>query len=312
MSRPLLAKEIQVENIKYGQVKKSPSGAKSVYISYNGEKFVIQFPQMHIPYAVNDASELGKDPSKKDSGPKNPNYSINVSFRGKDDNKAIQTLYDKLMEVEAKIKKDVFINRLAWLNDEYDGMEVVVSKLFSSNMIFDKDKETKKILNRYPPTFRAKIPTILDTDTEGNSVVVFKTDAYDMENNELDFAKIINRLKGGKGQLLVHLVGLWFAGGKYGCTWKVVSGRFQLQQSLKYSFVEDSDDDTKKNAVEDSDDDDEDDEVELPAVKPVAPVNTIVSDSEEEDEDDEEEEEDEPPPPPPPVKKTVKKTTAKK
>ena len=43
MSRPLLAKEIQVENIKYGQVKKSPSGAKSVYISYNGEKFVIQF-----------------------------------------------------------------------------------------------------------------------------------------------------------------------------------------------------------------------------------------------------------------------------
>ena len=310
MSHPLLAKQINVENIKYGPLKKLPSGAKSVYMTYNGEKFVIQFPLMSLPYAVNDASEIGKDPTKKDNSPKNPNYSINVSFRGKEENKAIHTLYEKLLEIEAKIKKDVFANRIAWLNDEYDGMEVVVAKLFSTNMNFDKDKETKKILNRYPPTFRIKVPTQVETDGDGNQVVVFKTEACDMENNELEFSKILTKLKGAKGQLLVHLVGLWFAGGKYGCTWKLMSGRFQIYQSLKYSFVHDSDEETV-DKEEEADEEEEDHDI---VVKPVAvaPVSkVVVSDSEEEEEVEEEEDEDEPEPPPPPPKKVVKKTVKK-
>jgi len=305
----MLAKQIDVAKIKYGPIKKNAAGGKSVYVNYDGDKFAIQFPIMHMPYGLTDSSELMKE-NKKDSAPKKPNYTMNVSFKGKDDNKAVNNLFLKLQEIEEKIKKDVFTNRVTWLNDRYDDMDVVVSKLFSSNLQFDKDKETKKILNRYPPTFRVKVPSVSEIKDDGTVETVFKFDCADMDNTELEFESIMSKLKGGKSQLIVQLMGLWFAGGKYGCTWKMLSGRFQVQKSVKYAYVEDSDDDTPVAAkvVEDSDDDEEVMSDDVPV--PIKQTTTVVSESEEEEDDEEEDEEDVPPPPPPP-KKVVKKTTKK-
>ena len=319
-STPMIAKNIDVSKLKYGPVKKNAAGGKSVYVNYNGDKFVIQFPTMHMPYGITDTSELMKD-SKKDSAPKNPNYTMNVSFKGKEENKAVNNLFLKLQEIEDKIKKDVFANRVTWLNDRYDDMEMVVSKLFSSNIQFDKDKETKKILNRYPPTFRVKVPSVTETLEDGSSATTFKFDCSDMENNEIEFNSIMSKLKGGKAQLIVQLMGLWFAGGKYGCTWKILSGRFQVQKSVKYEYVEDSDDESPPPAkkVEEEDDDEDAMSDDIPPTVAVPTVSrTVVSESEEEDGEEEEEEEEEeeddipPPPPPPPVKKVVKKPAAKK
>lgn len=325
---PILSKNLDVSKIRYGPLKKT-SLAKSVYVNYGGEKLVIQFPLMHIPYGISDSSDLNKD--KKD-GAKIPNYTMNVSFKGMDDNKAIKNLFEKIQEIEEKIKKDVFANRVTWLNDRYDDMEAVVSRLFSSNMQFDKDKETKKVLNRYPPTFRVKVPSASTVDDEGIVNTIFKFDSSDMENNELNFAEIISKLKGAKCQIIVQLMGLWFAGGKYGCTWKVMSGRFQAARGVKYNYVEDSDDDAPSKEEDEEDDDDlvadaveEDIPSPPPAPKkgtkpsapPPPPVTYVApSDDEEEEEaaeeEEEEEEEEEPTPPPPPPKKTVKKVVVKK
>lgn len=321
---PILAKNLDVSKIRYGPLKKS-AVSKSVYVNYGGEKLAIQFPVMHVPYGISDSSDLNKD--KKDTT-KMPNYTMNVSFKGKEENKAIKNLFDKLQEIEEKIKADVFANRVTWLNDRYDDMEAVVSRLFSSNLQFDKDKETKKVLNRYPPTFRVKVPSASTVDEDGVVNTVFKFDASDMENNELNFVDILSKLKGAKCQLIVQLMGLWFAGGKYGCTWKVMSGRFQVAQGVKYTYVEDSDDDAPTKEVDEEDEDeitaDHVDEAPSPpapkkatkvAAAPPPPVTYVApsdNEEEEEEEDVEEEEEDEPTPPPPPPKKTVKKTTVKK
>lgn len=313
---PILAKKLDVSKIKYGPLKKTAAGGKSVYMNYDGERIAIQFPLMNMPYGLTDITELTKDSNAP------PNYTLNVSFKGKEENKAIANLFDKLQEIEDKIKKDVFANRVSWLNDRYDDMDVVVSKLFSSNLQFDKDKETKKVLNRYPPTFRVKVPSMVEKLDDGSSEVKFKFDCMDMNNNDLDFKTIKDNLKGGKAQLIVQLMGLWFAGGKYGCTWKVMSGRFQVQQNVKYSYVDDSDDEApraKTAAVTDSDEDDHD----IPSVVAAAPTksSTVVPESDEEVEEEEEEVEEEeeeeeelppPPPPPPPPKKVVKKTPVKK
>lgn len=296
---PLLAKKIDVSLLRYGQVKKT-NVSKSVYVTYAGEKLVIQFPIMHVPYGVGDSSLLNKDNTTK-----LPNYTINVSFKGVDENPAVKNLLSKLQEIEDKIKKDVYENRVSWLNDNYEDDERLVSRLFSSNILFDKDKETKKVLNRYPPTFRAKIPSDSKIDEDGIVQTLFKFDSLDMENNVVDFSKIINNLKGAKAQLIVQLMGLWFAGGKYGCTWKVITGRFQVARGVKYTYVEDSDDD-----LCDKKDDSEEDEI----VPDTVPSNTIAPSSEEEQKEEEEEEDDEQmPPPPPPVKKPlVKKAIVKK
>lgn len=324
----MLAKNIDVQKIRYGPVKKNQAGGKSVWVNYAGEKLVIQFPTMHMPYGINDGRIPDKNGKRDES--KAPNYSISLSFKGKDDNKALGNLFTKLQEIEEKIKKDVFANRVTWLNDRYDDMDVVVSKLFSSNMQFDKDRETKKILNRYPPTFRIKVPSVTEAHDDGSMQTTFRFDASDMENNEIQFQNILSKLKGGKAQLIAQLVGLWFAGGKYGCTWKVLSGRFQVPSAVKYNYVEDSDDDSPlATKATDEDDDENDDDLAADAAAalakspPPAPTKpaptkapvTFVEESEEEEEEvdeEEEEEEEEPTPPPPPPKKTVKKTAGKK
>ena len=304
---PILAKNFDVSKIRYGPLKKSPVGSKSVYINYGGDKCVIQFPLMHVPYGLSDSSSFNKD--KKDAA---PNYTMNISFKGIEDNKAVSVLYTKLQEIEDKIKSDVYVNRVTWLNDRYDDMETVVSRLFSSNIQLDKDKETKKVLNRYPPTFRVKAPSVSETRDDGSVVTTFKFDSSDLENNELNFADIINKIKGAKVQLIVHLMGLWFAGGKYGCTWKILSGRFQVARSVKYAYVPDSDDESSKKEADDDDEEEIEADHHAEAVTPPVKTQVAPSDDEEEEEEAEEEEETEEVPPPPPPKKAVSKKTTKK
>lgn len=317
---PILAKNFDISKIRYGPVKKS-AVTKSVYINYGGDKCVIQLPAMHVPYGINDSSVF-KD--KKDPSSKIPNYTMNLSFKGLEDNKAISKAFDMFTKIEEKIKSDVYANRVTWLNDRYDDMDSVVSRLFSSNIQYDRDKETKKLLNRYPPTFRVKVPSTSEISDDGSVETLFKFDASDMDNNVIDFQNIINNIKGAKAQLIVQLMGLWFAGGKYGCTWKILSGRFQVSKSVKYEYVEDSDDEQSAKKADVNEDEDDEDEItpDIDVVGTTASTheqvtNVPVSDAEEgegeeHEQEDEEEEEEEAPPPPPPKKTVTKKAVAKK
>ena len=89
-------------------------------------------------------------------------------------------------------------------------------------------------------------------------------DCYDMQNEELDINDVFKKLKGAKVVMIVQLTGLWMAGGKYGCSWKVCSSKFQLSQNVKVTFIKDSD---EEEVVEE--DDDEDDIVPDEVVKEV-------------------------------------------
>lgn len=307
----MLPKNVDVSKLSFLPPKKNAVGGKSILVNYAGERVVLQLPVLHIPYGVSDAANVVVDKTSKKAEPKPPRYVLDVSFRGKEDNKAINNFFEKVQEIENKIKREAFVNRLSWLGDNYDDMEPLVARDFRSNIRFDKDKETNKLLNRYPPTFRVKLPYVQETEN-------FNFDSYDMEGNEVDFKELIgkNNLKGAKCRLLVQLVGLWFAGGKYGCTWKVVSGHFQQTKLSRYVPVEDSDDETSittNKKVDDSDDDDlADDVAAAVATHGVAQVSESEDEEEEEQEEEEEEEEErEPTPPPPPPKKKVTATKKK-
>ena len=210
-----------------------------------------------------------------------------------------------MVEIEDKVKADAFKNRQLWLRDDYDGIKKVVDKLFFPIIKYDKDKDTGKVMNRYPPTMKLKLPY----DTAGRA---FTFDACDMDNNEIVFADYLNRIKGSKARLIIQLTGIWIAGGKYGCTWKVVKGKFQMQSRSTYSFVEDSDD---ENAAEDNkSEQDEDLIAEAMANSGVADKKkpAVLPDSDEDNDSELEEEEDDTPPPPPPPKKPAKKPASKK
>ena len=297
----LLAKNFNVDKLKYSEIKIMKSGAKSIYINYNGAKVNLQTPILNIPYGVNDNMQfIKKDEARKDEERK---YDITVSFKGMDENPKIKQFHDKMKELEQKIIDDAFTNRLVWFKNNYSGNKDVVSNMFTPIVKHDKDKVTGEYANKYPPTFKAKIPY-------NSAENKFEFDCYDMDNNEINFNDILSNLKGGKAQFIIQLSGIWFSAGMFGCSWKIVSSKFQQINTSKITFVADSDDE-QNNA---NDEDDEDDisvdndviakitqkqsvtdkktlvEKQSVAVPVVAtPVVSKVIPSEEEDDDDEDE-----------------------
>jgi hypothetical protein len=274
------------------------SGAKSVYINYNGNKVNLQTPLLNIPYGVNDNMQfIKKDESRKDEERK---YDITVSFKGMDENPKIKQFHDKMKELEEKIIDDAFANRLAWFKNNFSGNKDVVSNMFTPIVKHDKDKQTGEYANKYPPTFKAKIPF--------NSLESkFEFDCYDMDNNEINFNDILANLKGGKAQFIIQLNGIWFSAGMFGCSWKIVSSKFQQINTSKLTFVADSDDELNNGEGDDDEDDisvDNDviakisqkqsvvaDKKTLVEKQPVVVKHKVVPAEEEDDEDDDDEEE---------------------
>jgi hypothetical protein len=241
----LLAKNFDTTKLKYSELKVMKSGAKSVYINYNGNKVNLQTPVLTIPYGVNDNMQfIKKDDNRKDEERK---YDVTVSFKGMDENPKIKQFHDKMKELENKIIDDAFSNRLVWFKNNYGGNKDVVANMFTPIVKHDKDKLTGEYANKYPPTFKAKIPY----NSFENK---FEFDCYDMENNETNFNDILANLKGGKAQFIIQLSGIWFSAGMFGCSWKIVSAKFQQINTSKITFVADSDDD---NANDDEDDEDD-------------------------------------------------------
>ena len=302
----LLPKNLDINKIKYSELKVMKSGAKSVYVNYSGSKINIQTPVMNIPYGVNDNQKFIKDdPKRKDEPPK---YDLTVSFKGIDENPKIKVFHDKMKELEEKIIDDAFANRLAWFKNNYGGNKDTVSNMFSNIIKHDKDKETGEVVNKYPPTFKAKIPY---NPLESK----FEFDSYDMDNKEIDFTEYVSNLKGGRAQFIIQLNGIWFSAGMFGCSWKIVSGKFQQSNASKPTFIPDSDDD-----VEEDEEDEEDIEVDTDAIKAKTEETKEKEEEEEEEEEEaeaeaeaeEEEDEEEEPEPPKPVKKAPVKKAAKK
>ena len=322
----LLPKQFNVDKIKYSEMKVMKSGAKSVYLNYQGSKINIQTPVLSIPYGVNDNTQFIKDdPKRKDEARK---YDITASFKGKDENPKLQAFHDKLIELEQKICEDASKNSVAWFKKNFDGNKGAIENMFSPIVRRDKDKETGMFADKYPPNFKAKLPYDSVEDK-------FEFDAYDMDNNEIDFKDYVANLKGGKAQFIIQLNGLWFSAGMFGCSWKIISAKFQKINTSKITFVKDSDEENAEDDDEDDEDIDIDTEVISKVIATVVPekdnkkiqqvVPTLVEEEEEEEEeedekeeeeekegDDEDEEEPEPEPEPEPVKKAVKKATAPK
>jgi hypothetical protein len=313
----ILAKNINVAKLKFSEPKVLSNGSRTVYINYENEKLTIQTPLQRLPYGVGDwaNSPFNKDKDKKDDVKK---YDLQVSFTDLDMNPKMKSMLDKMYEIEKRIHEEAFANRVAWLQDDFDGSEKMVAKLFVPIVKIDKDPKTKQVVGKYPPTMKLKLPYDNRNDC-------FSFESQDMDGEALDFKSIMTQLKGSKARLIIQLSGLWFAGGRYGCTWKLIRGMFEVAAKKSIAqFIVDSDDEADvEDNHEESDNDLAEDAAAAAAVTqslgklttnattPPPPVTEdVVAEDEDEAEDDDDSEVDEPPPPPP--KKTPAKPKAKK
>lgn len=256
-STPIYAKDINVNDLKYSEVKSLASGAKSVYINYGSGKLRVQTPVMFLPYGVNeggfedknskgDAKKLDKSVDKK--------YDLTLSFKGHESNTKIESFLTKMKEIEQKLIDDAYANREPWFKDE-DMERKFVEKIFSPIVKIDKDKNTGKVIGKYPPTIRFKLPY----DNENS---MFKFSSYNFSDEAIKFTDIVSKLKSGTAQLIVELSTIWFAGGRFGCTWKLIAGKFSTFVKNDEQFLHDSDTEKVKNNENEKDDEEEDEEVE--------------------------------------------------
>jgi len=260
MSSPIAPKDINVNNFKYSEVRTLASGAKAVYINYGSSKLRIQTPVMFLPYGVSEGFEADKK-EKKDK-----KYNLTLSFKGQDENPKIEVFLNKMKDIEAKIINDAFENREPWFKDDFDGNKAFVSRLFSPIIKIDKDKNTGKVIGKYPPTVNFKLPYDSVNDK-------FNFQSFNMDDNEvIDFSEIAEKMKSGKAQLIVELNSIWFAGGKFGCTWKLNAGKFKCSVNNSINFIEDSD--TEKN----KEDDEEEEEEEIDVVNKLDDTKVVNSD----------------------------------
>ena len=267
----------EVGRVSYTEPKANSHGGKSIYLNYNGKPMTFQTPKMPLPFG------MGRWESKDGSGV--VKYSLDLSFREMAENEEVREFKRKMEELDEKLIKDGVKNSLSWFKKK-SANEEVMRELYTPQVKVSKNKDTGEPNTKYAPTFKIKMPY---QDAE-------KTFTCEVYNNAKQRVSVEEGIvKGATVQVLMKCTGVWFAGGKYGISWKAHQIKVTPPQGLQgYSFVED------ESEIHES----------RPDATPVSQVHaTAVEESETEetaaDEEEEEEEEVE-------VQKPVKRLAGKR
>jgi hypothetical protein len=143
---------------------------------------------------------------------------------------------DNLKRLEIMVKEQACTNSKAWFGKVQSAE--VVEAFWTPMLRYPKDKATGEPDYTKSPTFRVKIPF-----WDGK----FKFEIFNVKG-ELVFPKEdVNIMdvvpKSSEVKLILQCGGIWFAGGKFGITWKpfqmIVKPKLQLTQGVCHIMTED-------------------------------------------------------------------------
>jgi Family of unknown function (DUF5871) len=183
------------------------SGAKQAYLNYEGERLVMQTAEnMAAPFGLNVADKYGP-----------PEYSVNLSFRGQDQNPEIKQFMDSIAAIDEFMINEGVKNSKAWFKDNL-GREVVKA-FYTPSLKYSKDKDGNVL--DYPPTIRLKLRKFGEE---------FETKFYDNSGTPHKGVPVEDLLvKGVQMTAIIECAGVWFSGSKYGLTWR--AKQFALPKS---------------------------------------------------------------------------------
>jgi len=201
MSNVVLHDSLSTSKITITAPKVLESGAKASYLNYEGGKLVLQTAlSMSLPFGL---SVYDKNPTGT------PEYSVDLSFRGADTNPEIKAFQAKMTELDNFMIDQGVKNCKAWFKS--DLKREVVQAFYTPIVKFAKDKEGNP--QPYPPTLKAKLRKIKDD---------FEAKFYDVGGKAYKDTPIEELLpKNAQVTCLLECGGVWFAGSKYGLTFRV-------------------------------------------------------------------------------------------
>jgi len=174
------------------------SGAKQAYFNYDGQRLVMQTASdMSTPFGLNIADKFGP-----------PEYSVGLSFRGHDQNTEIKQFMDTIAFIDEFMINEGVKNSKVWFKDNL-GREVVKA-FYTPTLKYSKDKDGNVL--DYPPTIRLKLRKFGEE---------FETKFYDNDGTAHKDVPVEDLLvKGAQMTAIIECAGIWFAGSKYGLTWR--------------------------------------------------------------------------------------------
>ena len=204
------------ESINLGTPKVNASGGKNIPIFYKPARtgLKVETPLM-MTWGINSNQFDAKT-----------TYDMSLQFPSAEFAREDTSAFlENLKRLEMYIKEQACSNSKAWFGKVQSAE--VIEAFWTPMLRYPKDKATNESDYTKSPTFRAKIPF-----WEGQ----FKCEIYNV-HRELIFPKEgVNILdvvpKGSEVKVMLQCGGIWFAGGKFGITWKpyqmIVKPKHQL------------------------------------------------------------------------------------
>jgi hypothetical protein len=214
MDQIVLAKDFDISNITYNAPRVLETGGKSIWISYKKAPLYVQTPEMTAPFGLN------KWPGEKSGTDK---YSIDLSFKNRETNQAIQSFFDVVEALDAKLVQDALENSMSWFKKKYTSPDVVEA-LYTPMLKYAKDKATGERTDKFPPTFKFSVPF-----RDGR----FGCEVYDRNRQQVSLLAIEEQVRGSAITAIIQCTGIWIAGGKFGCSWKAVQIRVRPPATIR-------------------------------------------------------------------------------
>ena len=210
--------EFDASNVTFSAIKALESGGKQAYLSYNGGKLTTQVGPLTLPYGMNVFDKAG--PVK---------YSMDLSLRGYDDNPKVRQIYDAFSAIDEYMIDQGVKNSRAWFKTDLN--RDVIKAFYTPMVKIAKDQEGNP--KPYPPTIK------INLRKNGES---FDVKVYDDQRRPYEGVPLEDLLvKGAQVTTLIQCTSVWFAGSKFGLSWKALQIRMdKVPESIRgYAFVDD-------------------------------------------------------------------------
>lgn len=221
-SNIMRVKDIDVSEITLSTPKTLDNGGKMIPVYHKGKPLIIQIPTMESPYG------LSRYPSDKGGDEK---VTLDLSFKGADNNASIKEFYDLMKSLDTKLIEEAFKNGMPWFKKKFPTQDVVEA-LYTHMVKHYKDKETGEITDKYPPTLKLSVPM-----RNGK----YTCEAYDSSRQKVNIDDM--DLKRAQVTAIIQCNGIWIAGGKFGCKFRVIQMKVTNTNSkiAGYAFIDDDD-----------------------------------------------------------------------
>ncbi len=197
----------ETSKITFSAVKTLDSGGKQAYLNYNGNPLQMQVGPLETPFGLSIFDKAGP-----------PKYSVDLKLRGYDDpanHPKNATLFKALSALDEFMLDQAEKNSVAWFKGAKS--RAVLAELYTPMVRFAVDKEGNR--KPYPPTIKASLRKQRNSEE-------FDVELYDDKLSPLKGIPLEDVVvKGSVLTVIIQCTSVWFAGAKFGLSWKATQIR---------------------------------------------------------------------------------------